>query len=98
MAEVEEVSTEVCRERPCRQDKQTGPVFVPVFVVSWSPQRGEIEERVNSGFASEPLSFGSLCQIPNIQTKTLWFVKRIWTKTKGIDRNLNQACGAETNP
>lgn len=68
---------EVCRERPCRQDEQTGPVFVPVFVVSWSPQLGEREERVNSGLASDPLSLGSLCQITNIKTKVLWFVWRI---------------------
>lgn len=91
MAEVEEVSAEVCRERPGRQDEQTGPVFVPVSVVSWSPQRGQIEERVNSGFASDPLSFGSLCQNPNVKIKTLWFVWRIWTETTWIGRNLNQS-------
>lgn len=83
MAEVEEVSAEVCRERPCRQDEQTGPVLVPVVVLSWSPERGEIEERVNSGLASDPLSFGCLCQITNFKMKTLWLVWRIWIKQSG---------------
>lgn len=74
MAEVEEVRVEVCRERPCRQDKRTRPLSVPVFVVSWSPQCGHIEERVNSGLASDPQSFGSLL-LTKTEKKTRSFFK-----------------------